>query len=67
MAAGDDAAAAALPTVAQVDLVKDGATEINRTRDIIVNRTTRTSDNLDIWVQATAPAHKVGRIWIKVV
>lgn len=33
MAIGDLAAAAGLPLVAQTDKVKDGAQEINRTRD----------------------------------
>lgn len=35
MAIGDDAAAAGFPLVADVDLVKDGAKEFNRSRDII--------------------------------
>jgi hypothetical protein len=35
VAIGDDAAAAGFPLVADVDLVKDGAKELNRTRDII--------------------------------
>lgn len=46
MAVGDDATAAGLATVANTDLVKDGATEINRTRDYVAQ------------VKATVPTSK---------
>jgi hypothetical protein len=35
MAIGDDATAAGFPIVPDTDLVKDGAKEINRTRDFV--------------------------------
>lgn len=64
------------------DLVKDGADEITETRDLAadvkletrpINRggtgsTTAAGarTNLNIYVQATAPAHANGRVWIKI-
>lgn len=64
-AAGDDAAAAGMAIVAGNAPVRDGENEINLTRDYIAQRAKRTGPQIDIWVQPTAPAHAVGRIWIK--
>jgi len=83
MALGDDALAAGYPTVnPTIDLVRDGADEITRTRDFVgqvkletrpVNRggtgaTTAAAAlrNLGIYVQATDPGHANGRVWIKI-
>lgn len=79
---GDDALAAGYEIVnPNLDLVKDGADEITRTRDYTgqvknetrpVNRggtgaTTAAAAlrNLGIYVQATDPGHANGRIWVK--
>ena len=64
------------------DLVKDGADEITETRDLAasvkletrpVNKGGTGADNasqalknLGIYVQASAPAHANGRVWIKI-
>ncbi len=68
MAAGDGTAAAA----AGMDIVPGSTpantidTEITKSRDYIAMKATRNADNqIDIWVQAAAPAHKAGRVWIK--
>lgn len=66
MATGDDAIAAGMPVLTGQEQADDIDLYINETRDFIAQRTQRTSPNLDIWVQTTAPAHAPGRIWIKV-
>ncbi len=66
MAIGDDALNAGMPVLTGTERADDIDLYINQTRDIIAQRTQRTSPNLDIWVQTTAPAHAPGRIWIKV-
>ena len=65
MATGDDAAAAGMAVVAGTGKVKEGYIEINKTRDYVAQRAKRSGPNIDIYVQPTAPAHAVGRIWIK--
>ena len=65
MAAGDDAAAAGMAVLPGTALVKNGYVEINTTRDYVAQRAKRTGPNIDMYVQPTAPAHAVGRIWIK--
>jgi hypothetical protein len=64
-AVGDDAVAAGMAKVAGGGAVRDGDDEINLTRDYIAQRAKRTGPQIDIWVQPTAPAHAVGRVWIK--
>ena len=64
-AIGDDAAAAGMDLVPATAPVTGGDDEINKTRDYIAQRAKRTSPTIDIYVQATAPAHSPGRVWIK--
>lgn len=83
MALGDDALAAGFELVnPNTDLVKDGADEINLTRDYAaqVKNETRPVNkggtgattavqalrNLGVYVQSTDPGHSNGRLWIKV-
>lgn len=63
-APGDDAAAAGMAVVAGSVLANTIDTEINTTRDYIAQRAKRTSPTIDLYVQAAAPAHAAGRIWI---
>jgi len=65
MANGDNAAAAGMDIVPGTAQVRLGYDEINKTRDYVAAYATRTGPLIDIWVQATAPAHKAGRVWIK--
>lgn len=64
-AIGDDATAAGFPLVPSTGPVTGGDDEINLTRDLIAQQAKRTGPRIDIWVQATAPTHAVGRVWIK--
>ena len=60
MAAGDAAAAAGLDVVAQTEFVRDGATELNKTRDYIAEVMKRSA------VGPTAPASpRVGDLWFE--
>lgn len=63
MAAGDRAAAAGLEVVPQTDFVRDGATAINETRDMVADvQTTRARSK----VGATAPVSpQVGDLWFE--
>jgi hypothetical protein len=63
-ATGDDAAAAGMALCAGSSLANTLETEVNLTRDYIAQRAKRSSPTIDIYVQATAPAHAAGRIWI---
>jgi hypothetical protein len=65
MAIGDDAAAAGMALVAGGALANTLDTEENLTRDYIAQRAKRNSPTIDIYVQPSAPAHAVGRVWIK--
>ena len=82
MATGDDALAAGYDLVdPATDLVRDGAEEINKTRDYAGANKTETRpinrggtgattalgarQNLEVYVQASAPSHANGRVWIK--
>jgi hypothetical protein len=65
MANGDDAAAAGIDIVAPSEKVKMGYDEMNRILDELVHRATRHGPDIEVWVQPTAPAHLVGRVWIK--
>jgi hypothetical protein len=65
MAIGDAATAAGMDIVPPNALVKDGNVEITQSRDYIADYAKRTGPLIDIWVQPTAPAHAVGRVWIK--
>jgi hypothetical protein len=64
-AVGDSAVAAGMALVASTALVSLGDDDENQTRDYIANYAKRTGPLIDIWVQASAPAHKAGRVWIK--
>lgn len=63
-AIGDDAAAAGIPLTSGAALANTIDTEINGAKDEIARRAKRTSPTIDIYAQATAPAHNAGRIWI---
>lgn len=65
MANGDEAASAGMDVVPATALVRDGYDEMNKTRDYVATYATREADGIDLWVQASAPAHKAGRVWIK--
>lgn len=65
MANGDAAIAAGMVIVPGTAQVRLGYDEINKTRDYVATYAQRTGPLIDMWVQATAPAHKAGRIWIK--
>lgn len=66
MATGDDAVAAGMALVVGTSMANTLDTEDNLTRDYVARYAARNRDNLiDIWVQSTAPAHKVNRVWIK--
>lgn len=65
MAIGDDAVAAGMTLVTGTSPAASLDTFDNETRDYIARYAKRTGLLIDIWVQATAPAHKVGRVWIK--
>jgi hypothetical protein len=65
LAAGGDATAAGMTTVAATDQLKMGYDEINKSRDYIAQFAARNRDNLlDLWTGTSSPAHKAGRIWI---
>lgn len=60
MAAGDDAAAAGMDVVPQTAKVRDGATEINKTRDYVADVKRK------VTVGAAAPASpRVGDLWFE--
>ena len=61
----DAAVAAGMEVVASTEAVMNGEDEVNLTRDYVAQYAKRTGPLIDIWVQATAPAHKAGRVWIK--
>lgn len=65
MANGDAAIAAGMVTVASTAQVRLGYDEMNKTRDYVANYAKRAGPLIDIYVGPTAPAHAVGRIWIK--
>lgn len=62
---GGDASAAGMDIVPSTAKRSLGYDEINKSRDYIAQRAKRTGPDIDIYVQPTAPAHKVGRVWIK--
>lgn len=64
MASGDDAAAAGMDKVAGGAPRRLGYDEINKTRDYIAQRAKRTGPDIDIYVQATDPGHRAGRVWV---
>lgn len=83
MAIGDDALAAGYELVnPNTDLVRDGAQELNITRDYTgrvknetrpinrggtgANNAAQALRNLGIYVQSTNPGHANGRVWIKI-
>lgn len=60
MAAGDDAAAAGMDVVAQTGYVRQGATEINKTRDYVADVKRK------VTVGAVAPtAPRIGDLWVE--
>ena len=65
MANGDTAAAAGMAVVPSTAQRSLGYDEINKSRDYVANYAKRTGPQIDIWVQAAAPTHKAGRVWIK--
>ena len=65
MATGDDALAAGMVLVQGTSLANTLDTEDNLTRDYVAQYAKRAGPLIDIWVQPAAPAHKVGRVWIK--
>jgi hypothetical protein len=65
MATGDAALAAGMVLVPGAGMARDLDLYDNQTRDYVAQYATRQGPLLDIWVQAAAPAHKAGRIWIK--
>lgn len=64
-AAGGDATAAGMTTVAPTDPVNMGYDEINKSRDYVAQYAKKNGPLIDIWVQSADPGHKAGRLWIK--
>jgi hypothetical protein len=64
MANGDNAAAAGMDVVPGTAKVRLGYDEINKSRDYVANYAKRTGPLIDMYVQASAPAHAAGRMWV---
>lgn len=65
MATGDAAVAAGMRRVLGTELANTMETIEMETRDYIAAYAARSGSLIDIWVQTAAPAHKIGRVWIK--
>lgn len=64
-AIGDGAVAAGMTLVPATEGVTQGDDRINETRDYIALYAARSGPLIDIFVGATDPGHKVGRVWIR--